>query len=59
MPILILILLIILVAQIGFWDTLATVLGAIGVLILTLLIAAALVVCAALYVIGRVRRRFD
>ena len=57
MPILILILLIVLVAQIGFWDTLGSVLGAIGVIILMLLIVAALIACVILYAVGRFRRR--
>jgi hypothetical protein len=57
MPILIFILLVILVAQIGFWDALGSVLGAIGVIILTLLVLAALVVCIVLYAIGRLRSR--
>jgi hypothetical protein len=56
-PILILILLVVLVAQIGFWNTLGSVLGAIGVLILTLLIAAALTAAIAIYLFGRVRGR--
>lgn len=57
MPILILILLIVLVAQIGFWKTLGSVLGAIGVVILTLVIAAALIAAIAIYLLGRVRGR--
>jgi hypothetical protein len=56
-PILILILLIVLVAQIGFWKTLGSVLGAIGVVILTLVIAAALIAAIAIYLLGRVRGR--
>ena len=56
-PILILILLIVLVAQIGFWKTLGSVLGAIGVVILTLVIAAALIAAIAVYLLGRVRGR--
>src|SRR5690606_41526827 len=43
MPILILILLIVLVAQFGFWDTLSAVLGGIGILVLLILTVAALV----------------
>ena len=57
MPILILILLIVLVAQIGFWKTLGSVLGAIGVVILTLVIAAALIAAIAIYLLGRMRGR--
>lgn len=56
-PILILILLVVLVAQIGFWNTLGSVLGAIGVVILTLVIVAVLIAAIAIYFLGRVRGR--
>ena len=58
MPILILIILVILVAQIGFWDTFTAILGAVGVIILLLLLAGALVVLTALYFLRRVRARY-
>jgi hypothetical protein len=58
MPILILIILVVLVAQIGFWDTFTAVLGAVGVVILLVLLAAALVVLTARYVMRRTRARF-
>jgi uncharacterized membrane protein YkvI len=58
MPILILIILVILVAQIGFWDTFTAVLGAVGVFILLLLLAGALVVLTAWYFLRRARARF-
>ncbi len=57
MPILILVILIILVAQIGFWDTFTAILGAVGVIILLLLLAGALVVLTALYLLRRARAR--
>ena len=57
MPILILIILVILVAQIGFWDTFTAILGAVGVIILLLLLAGALVVLTALYFLRRARAR--
>jgi hypothetical protein len=58
MPILIFILLIALIAQIGFWDTLQAIFGAIGVIVLFFLVMAGLVaaVVAALY--AKVRGRF-
>ena len=59
MPILILIILVILVAQIGFWDTFTAILGAVGVIILLLLLAGALVVLTALYFLRRVRARYS
>lgn len=58
MPLLILLLLIVLVAQIGFWDTLSAILGAIGVLILIALVAGALLALSAYYVLSRLRKRF-
>ena len=57
MPILILLILALLVAQIGFWDTFASVLGAIGVMVLLVLLAGALVAVAAYYLVARLRRR--
>lgn len=57
MPILILIILVILVAQIGFWDTFTAILGAVGVIILLLVLAGALVVLTALYLLRRARAR--
>ncbi len=44
MPIIIFILLVILIAQIGFWDTLGAVLGAAAMIVLFVLLAGALVV---------------
>lgn len=58
MPILLIVLLAILIAQIGFWDTLGAVLGAaamFGLFILSLLAAAGV---AAYLLFRRVRRRF-
>ncbi|MEZ5890365.1 MAG: hypothetical protein R3D52_08985 [Xanthobacteraceae bacterium] len=58
MPILIIVLLAILVAQVGFWKTFAAVLGAIGVIVLAVLLAVAIVVLTAVYLVGRTRRHF-
>jgi uncharacterized membrane protein YkvI len=55
MPIIIIVLLAILVAQVGFWDTFSAVLGAIGVIVLIVLLAAAIVVLTVLYLVRRVR----
>jgi uncharacterized membrane protein len=58
MPILILVLLAILIANVGFWDTLQAVFGAIGVIILFFAIAAGLVAAVAAYLYAKVRRHF-
>ena len=55
MPILIFIIIIVLVAQLGFWDAFSAVLGAVGVLLLLILLAAALVGLTAMYFWRRVR----
>ncbi|MDQ2081122.1 hypothetical protein RA307_13105 [Xanthobacteraceae bacterium Astr-EGSB] len=57
MPILFLVLIALLVAQIGFWDSLAAMLGAVGVVILLVLILAALVGAGAYYVVRRAGSR--
>ena len=56
MPILILVLLIVLVAQFGFWDTLSAVLGGIGILILLIATVGALIALGAVMVVRRLRR---
>ena len=53
MPILILILLIILIAQFGFWDTLSAILGAVAMMI----ILWALVIAIAIALFGYIFRR--
>jgi uncharacterized membrane protein YkvI len=58
MPILIIVLLAILVAQVGFWKTFAAVLGAIGVIELAVLLAVAIVILTALYLMRRAREHF-
>ncbi|HLT77769.1 MAG TPA: hypothetical protein VKZ87_10305 [Ferrovibrio sp.] len=57
MPVLIIILLAFLVAQFGFWDTFAGVLGGIGIIILVTLTAAALLVVMGAVVLKRLGRR--
>jgi hypothetical protein len=58
MPIIIFILLVILIAQLGFWDTLGAVLGAAAMIVLFVLLAGALVVLAGYLLMRRFRRRF-
>jgi hypothetical protein len=58
MPILILILLIVLIANVGFWDTLQAIFGAIGVIILFWLILLGLIAAVGAWLYARVRRRF-
>ena len=55
MPIILIILLAILVAQIGFWDTLGAMLGAVAVLGLFIVILAAAAIIAAYLIYRRVR----
>jgi hypothetical protein len=55
-PILILIILAILVAQIGFWDTFAAVLGAIGVVLLVMATAVTLLFLVGFWLFRRARR---
>lgn len=55
MPILLILLLAVLIAQIGFWDTFGAVLSAVGVIILFLLVAAAAVAVAGYMVVRRFR----
>jgi hypothetical protein len=56
-PIILLILLVVLVAQIGFWDTLGALLGAVGVIILFALVLAGALAVAALLVFRQAKRR--
>jgi hypothetical protein len=58
MPIIILILLIVLIANVGFWDTLQAVFGAVGIFILFWLVLAGLVAAVATWLYAKVRRRF-
>lgn len=55
MPILIILVLIILIAQIGFWDTFQAILGGLAMIILLIVLAASLVALAVYFVIRRVR----
>ena len=57
MPILIFIVLVVLVAQLGFWDTLTAILGAFGVIALLIVLCVALALLTGLWLVRR-RRSF-
>ncbi len=57
MPIIVILLIALLVAQIGFWNTLGAIFGAIGVIILAILILIALFVAIGLMMVRRASRR--
>jgi hypothetical protein len=56
MPILLFIVLVILIAQVGFWDTLAAILGGVAMLVLFVLLAIAVVVLAGVLLVRQWRR---
>ena len=56
MPILLFIILVVLIAQIGFWDTFAAILGGVAMLVLFVLLAIILVVLAGTLLVRRLRR---
>ncbi len=58
MPILILVLLAILIANVGFWDTLQAVFGAIGVIILFWLIVVGLIASVGAWLYAKAKRKF-
>jgi hypothetical protein len=55
MPILLFIVLVVLIAQLGFWDTFAAILGGVAMLVLFVLLAIALVVLAGILLFRRLR----
>lgn len=57
MPLLIFLLIVILIAQVGFWDTLSAILGGVLVLVLFLAVLALLVVLAGRYAWDRMSGR--
>ena len=59
MPVLLFIVLVILIAQVGFWDTFAAILGGVAMLVLFVLLAIALVVLAGILLVRRWRRPRD
>ncbi|HKH34742.1 MAG TPA: hypothetical protein VKA80_11375 [Beijerinckiaceae bacterium] len=58
MPIILLIILIVLIAQVGFWDTLGAVVGAFAMIVLFILLLAAGLALAAYILFRKARRRF-
>jgi hypothetical protein len=56
MPIILFVILVILIAQIGFWDTFAAILGGAAMLVLFVLLALALVALAGALLLRRLRR---
>lgn len=58
MPILILVLLAVLIANVGFWDTLQAIFGAIGVIVLFWAIVLGLIAAVGTWLYARVKRRF-
>jgi hypothetical protein len=55
MPILIFLVLVILIAQVGFWDTFSAILGGVAMIVLFVLLAIALLVLAGMLLIRRMR----
>ena len=58
MPLILFLLLVIMIAQIGFWDTFSAIIGGIAMIVLFLLLLAALLAIAAVLASRRLRRRF-
>ena len=58
MPILLIIVLAIIIAQVGFWNTLQAVLGALAMIVLLILLVAAAVGLGVYILVRRVRSRF-
>ncbi len=58
MPLILFILIIVLIAQVGFWDTLGALLGAVAMIALLVLVAAAIAAVGGYLLFNRVRRRF-
>jgi hypothetical protein len=58
-PILIFLILVVLIAQFGFWDTVQSILGAFGALVLLAVLAAGLLAAVGAWVAHRLRRHMD
>ena len=58
MPILIVILLALVIAQIGFWDTIGAIFGAVLALVIFIALVVAIIALVAYLLYRRVRRRF-
>jgi hypothetical protein len=55
MPLILFVVLVILIAQLGFWDTFSAILGGVAMIVLLILLAAALVVLGGLLLFRRLR----
>ena len=55
MPILIFLILVILIAQVGFWDTFSAILGGVAMIVLFVILAIALLALAGVLLIRRMR----
>ena len=55
MPLLVFIILVILIAQVGFWDTFTAILGGVAMIVLFVLLAIALVVLAGILLVRGLR----
>jgi hypothetical protein len=55
MPLLLFLILVVLIAQLGFWDTFQAILGGIAMLVLLVILAIALVAVAAALIVRRMR----
>lgn len=56
MPLILFVILVILVAQVGFWDTFQAILGGVLMIVLFVLLAAGLLVLGGLLLVRRLRR---
>ena len=56
MPILIFILLVVLVLQVGFWDTLGAILSAAALMVILVLLVAAIIAASVIWAMNRARR---
>jgi hypothetical protein len=56
MPIIVFLILVILIAQLGFWDTFSAILGGVAMIVLFVLLAIALVALAGTLLLRRLRR---
>jgi UPF0716 family protein affecting phage T7 exclusion len=57
MPILLFVILVILIAQLGFWDTFSAILGGVAMIVLFVLLGIALVALAGVLLLRKLRRR--
>jgi hypothetical protein len=55
MPLLVFLLLVVLIAQIGFWDTLAAILGGVAMILLFVLVLVAFIALAGVLIFRRLR----